>query len=185
MDGRAVKSLNAKQTRFIAEYLVDLNAKQAYLRVYGGGDKVAQVNGSRLLSNAIVAAEVAKGKAAQLERADLSAARVLEELRRLAFGSRVALMQCRTVADLEKLPAELQSLVEGFEIFDANIAGVRDGKTDKVRRVRTVPKNPAIEMLAKHFKLLTEVSELQASSELLDRLDRGRERNAARSKGRK
>ena len=92
----------------------------------------------------------------RLEHADLSAARTLEELRRLAFGNRVALMRCRTVADLEKLPLELQAMVQDFEVFDANITGVRDGKTDRARRVRTESKLKALEMLATHFKLLVE-----------------------------
>ena len=87
---------------------------------------------------------------------DLSAARTLEELRRIAFGNRVSLMRCRTVADLEKLPEELQAMVADFEVFDANIPGLRDGKTDKARRVRTESKLKALEMLAKHFKLLVE-----------------------------
>lgn len=175
-----MKGLNARQTRFVSEYLIDLNATQAYLRVYGGGEKAAQVSGCQLLSNPRVAAAVAVGKGRQLASSELSAARVLEELKRLAFGDRVAIMKCQTVADFEKLPPELRALVDtGFEIFEANIKGVRDGKTDRVRRVRTVPKGQALEMLAKHFKLLTEVSELTASTELLARLDRGRERNAA------
>lgn len=175
-----MKGLNARQTRFVGEYLIDLNATRAYQTVYGGSERVAQVNGSRLLSVAMVAEAVAKGKGRQLASAELSAARVLEELRRLAFGDRVAIMRCRTVEDFEKLPAELRALVDtGFEIFEANIKGVRDGKTDRVRRVRTVPKGQALEMLAKHFKLLTEVSEFKASDEILARLDRGRDRNAA------
>lgn len=174
-----MKGLNARQAQFVAEYLVELNATRAYQRVYGGSEKVAQVNGARLLAKAMVSEAVQKGKARQLETADLSAARVLEELRRLAFGDRTALMMASTVGELRKLPAELRALVVDFEVYQANIKGVRDGLTDRVRRVRTVPKGQALEMLAKHFKLLTEVSEVQASSELLARLDRGRERNAA------
>ena len=92
----------------------------------------------------------------RLEKADLSAARTLEELRRITFGNRVSLMRCRTVAELEQLPEELQAMVQDFEVFEANIHGVRDGKTDKARRVRTESKLKALEMLAKHFKLLVE-----------------------------
>jgi phage terminase small subunit len=180
-----VKALNARQARFVAEYLVNLNATEAYRNVYGGKESVAQVNGSRLLSNAMVAEAVRVGKARQIGASELSAARILEELRRMALADRTLILDCRTVADLRALPAELRAIIQDFEVYDANIVGVRDGKTERVRRVRTVPKTQAIEMLAKHFKLLTEVSEFKASDELLARLDRGRERNAARKPDRR
>ena len=49
-------------------------------------------------------------------------------------------------AELEQLPEELQAMVQDFEVFEANIHGVRDGKTDKARRVRTESKLKALEM---------------------------------------
>lgn len=58
-------ALTAKQHRFVAEYLVDLNATQAAIRA-GYSPKTAQEQGSRLLSNVMVAAAV---EAAQRERA--------------------------------------------------------------------------------------------------------------------
>ena len=71
-------------------------------------------------------------------------------------------MRCRTVAELEQLPEELQAMVQDFEVFEANIHGVRDGKTDRARRVRTESKLKALEMLAKHFKLLVEQVDVNA-----------------------
>jgi hypothetical protein len=178
-----MKGLSPKHARFVAEVLIDLNPTRAYKVVYGVGQRVAEVAGPRLIRNvAAVAIAVAEGKQRQVAGSELSAARILEELRRCALEDRTRILDCKTVADLRALPDELRAIVQDFEVFEANIAGVRDGKTDRVRRVRTVPKTQAIEMLAKHFKLLTEVSELQASDELLARLDRGRERNAARGR---
>lgn len=174
-------ALNPRQTRFVAEYLKDLNATQAYLRVYGGGHRQAQVAGSRLLSHVEVARRVEAGKARQLAKAELSAVRVLEEARRLALGNRVALMRCRTVADLEAMPEDVQALVSEFEVFNANIAGLQDGKTDRVRRVRTYGKAQALDLLFKHFRLTGEQNEGETVLEaLFERLDRGRERNRQR-----
>jgi phage terminase small subunit len=174
--------LNPRQQRFAAEYLIDLHVTKAYQRVYGGSDAVARAAGARLLANVNVAAAVAEGKRRQLASADLSAARVLEELRRLAFGDRVALMPCRTVADLQALPADLRALVAEFEVYDANIPGLKDGKTDRVRRVKPYPKGQALELLTKHFKLLHETIDADSVVELFARLDRGRELNAKRSR---
>jgi phage terminase small subunit len=77
-------ALNPKQRRFVAEYLIDLNATQAAIRA-GYSKKNADVTGPRLLGNVGVAAAVAAGTSKQLATAELTAARVLEEIRRLAF----------------------------------------------------------------------------------------------------
>jgi len=47
------ESLTLKQPRFVAEYLKDLNATQAAIRA-GYSRKTAEVQGSRLLRNALV-----------------------------------------------------------------------------------------------------------------------------------
>jgi phage terminase small subunit len=46
--------LTEKQKRFADEYLVDLNATKAYMKVYGCKEPTAMVNASRTLSNAKV-----------------------------------------------------------------------------------------------------------------------------------
>ena len=56
-DGKEVDRMNAKQKRFAEEYLIDLNATQAAIRA-GYSPKTAQVQGARLLSNAMVSAYV-------------------------------------------------------------------------------------------------------------------------------
>jgi phage terminase small subunit len=75
------KSLTPKQRRFVAEYLVDLNATQAAIRC-GYSKKTASAQGSRLLSKAKVAERVAAGQAKITEKAGLSAALVRETLER-------------------------------------------------------------------------------------------------------
>ncbi|MCP1404437.1 terminase small subunit [Achromobacter insolitus] len=77
-------SLNEKQRRFAAEYLIDLNAKQAAIRA-GYSPKTAESQGSRLLSNAKVAKAIQAGKEARAARTEITQDRVLQELARLAF----------------------------------------------------------------------------------------------------
>ena len=52
--------MTEKQQKFADEYIVSLNATQAYKKAYPNvkRDKVAQVNGCRLLSNAIIKAHI-------------------------------------------------------------------------------------------------------------------------------
>lgn len=62
-------SLTPKQQRFVEEYLVDLNATQAYLRAgYKCTEEAARRNGARLLTNADIASAVASARVAVSER---------------------------------------------------------------------------------------------------------------------
>lgn len=82
--------LTEKQKRFVAEYLVDLNATQAAIRA-GYAPKTANREGSRLLSKVDVADAIAAKAASTSEKLDLSAERVLrglfEEATRTGEGS--------------------------------------------------------------------------------------------------
>lgn len=80
------KSLNPRQRAFVAEYLIDLNATQAYIRAgYAPAD--AGVAGHQLLNNPKIAAEVEQGKAQRLSRVNMTADTVLEEMAALAKSS--------------------------------------------------------------------------------------------------
>ena len=76
---------NPKHARFIAEYLLDLNATQAAVRA-GYSVKTAKQQGSRLLTNADIAAAIETAQAARVERTGITEARVLAELEGLAFS---------------------------------------------------------------------------------------------------
>ncbi|MEO7966052.1 MAG: terminase small subunit, partial [Gemmatimonadaceae bacterium] len=69
--------LTARQARFVGEYMVDLNATRAAITA-GYARRSAQVTAHRLLRRRSVQAAVADGKALQLEKAGISAQRVLE-----------------------------------------------------------------------------------------------------------
>lgn len=79
------RKLTPKQERFVAEYLVDLNATQAAIRA-GYSPKDADVQGPRLLGNVGIAAAVAKAKEKRNARVEITQDRVLEELAILAFS---------------------------------------------------------------------------------------------------
>ena len=71
--------MTPKQERFVAEYLVDLNATQAAIRA-GYAKKSADVEGSRLLANAKVAAAVAAAQAKRSERTEITQDYVLTSI---------------------------------------------------------------------------------------------------------
>ena len=71
--------MTPKQERFVAEYLVGLNATQAAIRA-GYAKKSADVEGSRLLANAKVAAAVAAAQAKRSERTEITQDYVLTSI---------------------------------------------------------------------------------------------------------
>jgi len=73
------RKLTPKQERFVGEYLVDLNAKQAAIRA-GYSPKSAHVEGSRLLTNAKVAAAISAAKQERSEATKIDAEYVLQKL---------------------------------------------------------------------------------------------------------
>src|SRR5262245_41816636 len=85
MTHHTIQPLTPKQERFIAEYLKDLNGKQAAIRA-GYKPSNAESTASTLLQDPKVSQAVAAGKAEQLAVAGLSAQRVLDELARVAFS---------------------------------------------------------------------------------------------------
>lgn len=148
-------ALTPKQQRFVAEYLVDLNATEAAKRC-GYSAKTAMQQGSRLLTNVEIANAVADGKDRQLAKADLSATRVLEELRRLAFADvRTLFDEAGNLRPLHTLTADQAACIAGLEVIIKN-AEAGDGKTDKVHKIKLLDKTKSLEMLAKHFALLTD-----------------------------
>ena len=71
--------LTPKQESFVEEYLIDLNATQAAIRS-GYSEKTANEQGSRLLANVKVAAEVAKAQAERAARTNVTQDYVLESI---------------------------------------------------------------------------------------------------------
>lgn len=174
--------LNEKQQRFVSEYVKDLNATAAAKRS-GYSGKTAYSQGQRLLKNAEVAAALATRQAKALERAELSASRTLEEMRRVAFGNVQDLFDAQgNLLPIEKLPREVAAQIASFEVVMKN-ATAGDGKIDRVLKIKTWDKPRVMEMLGKHFKLLTDVMQVEASDKLIEALYAGRQRAAKAKKG--
>lgn len=155
--------LTPKQARFVAEYLIDLNATQAAIRA-GYSRRTANEQGSRLLAKASVKAAVADGQAKQLGKADLTAVRVLEEMRRLAFSDlRQAFDEHGNLKPIQELSDETAAAVASVEVIIKN-AAAGDKHTDTIHKLKVWDKPRVLEMLGKHFSLLTE--QVQHSGDL-------------------
>jgi len=78
-------SLTPKQERFVAEYLIDLNATQAAIRA-GYSEKTAQQQGSRLLLNVKVQEAITKGREKTAAKLEITKERIVDELAKIAFA---------------------------------------------------------------------------------------------------
>jgi len=172
------KKLTARQERFVAEYLVDLNAKQAAIRA-GYSKKTAEQQSYELLRLPWVSAAILAGQRSQLGNAELSAVRVLEELRRIAFlDPRGFFDAAGNLKPIGELTAEQSAALASLEVIKKN-AEAGDGKIDTVHKIRFWAKPDALEMLAKRFALLVERrEETHTIITLEQRLTAGRERLA-------
>lgn len=161
-------ALNPKQQRFVAEYLVNLNATQAAIRA-GYSAKTAKAQGSRLLTHVDVAAAVAAGTGKQLAKAELTADMVKDRLRMLAFQDVRKLFDAQgNLKPLHELDDDAAAMVAGLEVVKKNVAA-GDGVVDTVHKVKVVDPVKALEMLAKHYGLLAEKVEHTGGVEVVFR----------------
>lgn len=157
--------MNARQRRFVAEYLVDLNATQAATRA-GYSPKTANREGTRLLSNAVIAAAVSKAAARQLDKADLSAAMVIASIRDQVDGDVRALFDERgNLRPIHTLTKEQAQLITGFDVVKRNLTA-GDGATDTIIKVRLADRGRYVELAAKHLGMLVERHEHKVVSEV-------------------
>jgi phage terminase small subunit len=157
---RRTTALTPKQARFVAEYLIDLNGKQAAIRA-GYKPSRAEQTASELLRDRKVSEGVAAGKRRQLAAADVSAVRVLEELRRVALCDAGAFWtRGGALKRIDQLPPDARACLAGFEAVIKNVAP-DDDKTDLVHKIKLWDKVKALELLGKHFGLFVEKIELK------------------------
>lgn len=147
------RRLTAKHQRFVAEYCVDLNATQAYIRA-GYSEKGAAQSAEQLLRNPEIAKAVAELTRQQLAKVGLLAETVLEAIRRQVQGDvRTLFRPDGSLKPITELTEEEASLIAGFEVIKKN-AEAGDGHIDTVHKVRLKDQSRYVEMAAKHFRLL-------------------------------
>lgn len=143
--------LNAKQQRFVAEYTRDLNATRA-AKAVGYHPKMA----AQLLAKASIRAAIAEKTDKQLAKLEITAEMVKNRLALIAFQDiRLLHDEKGNLKPIHLLPDEAAAFVAGLEVIKKN-AEAGDGVIDTVHKVKVVDPIKALEMLAKHFGLLTE-----------------------------
>ncbi len=85
--------LTSKQIKFINEYLIDHNATAAARRA-GYSAHTANVQGTQLLSNTKVAAEISQRQKSDSARLEVTKEKLIAELAQIAFSDPNAIISC-------------------------------------------------------------------------------------------
>jgi len=170
--------LNDRQKRFVAEYLIDLNATQAAIRS-GYSQKTANEQGARLLAKARIRQAVDEGQNRTLGKLEITRERVLEEIACLAYSDIADYVREDGTIDwplIKSLPRQKRVAIQKL-IVDTT-GGSGDGKRKVVERTRfeCASKIQALELLGRHLKLFTDKLEVATDGAVAERLAAGRKR---------
>jgi len=157
--------LTPKQQRFVHEYLIDANGKQAAIRT-GYSEKTAAVQASRLLTNVNVAAAVKSGQAKTAEKLEITKEMIVDELRKIAFADlrKAVLWGPKQVTRTEVGGVQVVSsgvtLVDSSDLDDDTAAAVAEvGNTRDGVKIKFHDKKGALADLAKMLGFMVEKHE--------------------------
>ena len=158
--------LTEKQTRFVEEYLIDLNATQAAIRA-GYSPNTAKDIGCENLAKPNIRACIDKEIAERSKRTGINQDRVIRELARLAF------VNANDVIDMEEA-----TLKDGAT--EADTAAIASVKVKTIptkegegieREIKLTDKLKALELLGKHLGMFKDKVEIDATVKSTAKLD--------------
>jgi phage terminase small subunit len=159
-------TLNEKQKRFAAEYLIDLNATQAAIRA-GYSEKTAASQGQRLLTNVEIQKLVQRGMDERGERTEITQDRVLQELAKVAFSDlRKVLTPGGALIDAQDWDDDVAGFISSVEVVKKP-SGEHDEEgrpvVEHVHKIKAWDKMAALEKLGKHLGMFVDRSKHEVS----------------------
>ncbi len=144
-------SLSPKQARFVAEYLLDLNATAAAKRA-GYSAKRAAEQGYQLLQKTTVQEAIAQAQKARSKRTEITADQVLKELAKIGFANSGDFFEWGPDGIRVKPQEDLTSDQQ------AAVAEVSETKTEKggTVKIKLHDKLGALEKIGRHLGMFTD-----------------------------
>lgn len=165
------EALTDFEERFCLEYPKDLNGTLAMKRAGFRGKKTsAAVEASKLLKNPNVVGKIRTLMKERDERVQIDSDEVLREMARLGYSDLRGLYNDDgTIKHPKEWPDELARAVASIEVEEL-FEGSGENRTwiGYTKKVKLWPKNHAIEMMAKHKKLMTDKVEHSGTVTLAD-----------------
>lgn len=154
-------ALTAKQKRFVAEYMLDLNATQAAIRA-GYSQRRASEIAYQLLQKTPVQDAIAAAQEIREKRLDITADRVVAELARLAFADTTTAVRIEggrvVVQDTDEMDENTRlAISEISETVTTNGGTLKVKFHDKVK---------ALELLSRHLGILNDKLSVNAKTEV-------------------
>ncbi|NKL37482.1 terminase small subunit [Rhizobium leguminosarum bv. viciae] len=147
-------ALTDKQSRFVAEYLVDLNATQAAIRA-GYSRTTAQQQGSRLLLNVVVKAAIAERQQKVAEKLEITQEMIAAELAKIGFANMLDYVSIDADGD-PYVSLGGMTRDQAAAVAEITVEDFKDGRGEDARDVRKVKfklhdKKAALVDLGKHL----------------------------------
>ncbi|SRR6266404_866013 len=155
-------NLTPKQQRFADEYIIDLNATAAYKRAgYKGQGSTAEVNASRLLSNAKVSAYLVEKRNKLQEKTCITQERVLAEYAKIAFlDPRKFYDDKGNLVPVHMLDDDTAAGLSGMDVAEITAGEMVIGQTKKIK---ISDKKSALDSIARHLGMFIEKVEHSGS----------------------
>ena len=149
--------MTPKQENFVAQYLANgLNATKAAIAA-GYSKRTAQEQGSRLLSNVMVSAEIAGRTRDRMERLEVTADLVVQEIAKMAFFDPRKLFNgdgsLKLITEIDDQSAASIAGFEVCELFDGT--GDQKHAYGLLKKVKLADKSKNLEMLGRYLKLFS------------------------------
>lgn len=157
--------MTKKQKLFIEEYLIDLNATQAAIRA-GYSPETANEQGSRLLANVSIRAQIEQAMAERSRRTGVNADRIVIELAKIAFVNATDVIDPESATVREDAAPEDTAAIQSVKVKTFGEDGLE-------REIKMADKLKALELLGKHlgmFKDKVELSGVKAEKSKLDNI---------------
>jgi phage terminase small subunit len=147
-------ALTPKQARFVAEYLIDLNATQAAIRA-GYSEKTAHVIGPENLGKPIIAAAITEAQDKRAGRTEITQDRVMAELAKLGFYDIRKAVRWGAVPEGRDEHGNAEwpvEMVPSEDLDDETAAAITEvSLTAQGVKIKMVDKLAALEKLGRHL----------------------------------
>jgi phage terminase small subunit len=172
-------ALNARQCKFVTEYLIDLNATKSAIRA-GYSARTAEKIGQENLRKPEIAAAVREALDARERRTLITADRILRELGRIAFfDPRKVYDEDGNLIPVHRLSDDEAAVIAGIEVIET-ISDDGARVVSRTKKLRFWDKNSALEKAMRHLSLFNDKLDVTLRGSLADRLHKARTRSKQR-----
>ena len=167
---------NDLQERFVSEYMIDKNARNAAIRA-GFSERSAHELGSRMLKKVEIAAEIARREAEIAQKCDVSVEKIMREYARIAFFDPGDFFNDDgTLRHILEIPEDARRAISSLDINKLRAVQGDDVRVEEiVRKIRTSSKVGCLDSLARIMGLMKDQVEV-TMPDLVSALDKARKR---------